>query len=100
MKTLNIQKDIEKEGKKTGKCTSCLFSCLFPCFLVKSAVFLAAAVEMLPPPRPYSPQDYSLPSPDFQDPQRSSAVPSPVQLDGNNNTVRTGGLRGGCGGGC
>lgn len=69
-------------------------------FSIQSVVFLVATVEMLPPPQPYFPQDYPVPSTDFQDPRRSSAVPSPEQLDGTNDAVRTGGRRGGCGGGC
>ncbi|CAF91522.1 unnamed protein product [Tetraodon nigroviridis] len=41
---------------------------------------------MLPPLRPYSPQDYPEPSLDFQDPGHSSAVPSLAQMDSSNNT--------------
>ncbi|CAG07511.1 unnamed protein product [Tetraodon nigroviridis] len=45
-----------------------------------------AGTEMLPPLRPYSPQDYPEPSLDFQDPGHSSAVPSLAQMDSSNNT--------------
>ncbi|TWW56561.1 epidermal growth factor receptor kinase substrate 8-like protein 3b [Takifugu flavidus] len=42
--------------------------------------------DMLPPPRPYSPQDYFTRSLDVQDPRRSPEAPALVHQDANNNT--------------
>lgn len=60
---------------------------LFP---AKSVVFLVSAAEMPPPPQQYASQYDYVASPNFQEPR--SAGPTPMQIDADNNTVRTGGL--------
>lgn len=61
---------------------------LFP---AQSLVFPVSAAEMPPPPpQQYGSQYDYVASPTFQVPR--SAVPTPVQIDGDSNTVRTGGL--------
>lgn len=59
--------------------------------------FFFPAADMLPPPRPYSPQDYFTRSLGVQDPPRSPDPPALVQQDGINDAVRTGRSPGGYG---
>lgn len=60
--------------------------------------FFFPAADMLPPPRPYSPQDYFPRSLDAQHPRHSPEASALVQEEAENNTVRTGRSPGGYGG--